>query len=374
MREAMLYHQTGVNEVVCDLCLHQCRIEPGGRGLCGVRENRSGTLYTLVYDHVAVIEVDPIEKKPFFHVQPGSMSLSVATVGCNLHCRYCQNHYLSQLTKGRNPRIVGEPLSPVEIVETALRHGCRSIAYTYTEPTIFFELVYDTARLAYARGLKNLLVTNGYMSPTAIRQLMPYVVGANVDLKGFDDAAYRWLSGGKLRPVLQCIQFMRALGMWVEVTTLIVPGHNDSDEELHTIAEYLASLSYSIPWHVTAFFPAYKMADCAPTPVETLQRAYTIGRHAGLHYVYCGNIQTSAGANTWCPHCRRLLIERAGMTVLANWIVHDQCPDCGTPIEGIQMSGPAIHHHLIDDTQQQPPRTMSAYNRGGDYGSTRINR
>jgi pyruvate formate lyase activating enzyme len=318
-----------------------------------VRENRDGTLYTLVYDHVAAIEVDPIEKKPLFHFQPGSTSLSVATVGCNLHCQYCQNHYLSQMPKGRNPRIIGEPITPEEIVETALTHRCRSIAYTYTEPTIFFELVYDTARLAYTRGLKNLLVTNGYMSPTMIRQLSPYVYGANVDLKGFDDQSYRRVCGAKLRPVLESIQFMHALGMWVEVTTMIVPGHNDSDEELQAIAEYLVSLSYNIPWHVTAFFPAYKMDDRAPTPVETVQRAYTIGRNAGLRYVYCGNIPGGTCNSTFCHKCRRRLIERSGLMVLANWIVNDKCPDCDTPIEGVEMSGNPPYKQFVDRMTRQ---------------------
>jgi pyruvate formate lyase activating enzyme len=338
MKEALLYRQLDSSEVVCDLCLHQCHIKPGRRGVCGVRVNSGGTLYTLVYDRVAAIHVDPIEKKPFFHFQPGSASLSLATIGCNMHCLYCQNHYLSQLPKEPQGRIVGEPLTPEEIVQTAQSHRCRSIAYTYTEPTVFFELAYDTARLAKAQGLKNLLVTNGYMSPAALRMIRPYIDGASVDLKGFKDRPYRRVCGARLRPVLESIQFMHELGLWVEVTTLVVPGHNDSDEELQRIAEFLASVSYDIPWHVSAFFPAYKMLDRPATSVETIHRAYSIGRNVGLHYVYCGNIPGSFCTSTYCHQCRTNLIERCGCTVLSNWIVNGRCPHCGASVAGVEMS------------------------------------
>lgn len=351
MKEAMLYHQLEAAEVVCDLCLHQCRIRSGRRGVCGVRVNSSGTLYTLVYDRVAAIQVDPIEKKPFFHFQPGSTSLSLATVGCNMHCLYCQNHHLSQMPKGPKGSIVGEPLTPEEIVRSAQSHRCRSIAYTYTEPTVFFELVYDTARLAQSQGLKNLLVTNGYMSPAAIRMIRPYIDGASVDLKGFKDRPYRRVCGARLRPVLQAIRFMHELGIWVEVTTLVVPGHNDSDEELRGMAEFLASISYNIPWHVSAFFPAYKMLDRPPTSVETLHRAYMIGRSAGLHYVYCGNIPGSFCNSTYCPQCRTQLIERSGFTVLANWLTNGRCPNCETLIAGVEMS----HHTARGEFRISPP-------------------
>lgn len=355
MKEAMLYRRLESSEVICELCLHQCRIKPGRRGICGVRMNAGGTLYTLVYDRVAAIQVDPIEKKPFFHFQPGSTSLSLATVGCNLRCFYCQNHHLSQLPKAPHGRIIGDSLKPQEIIRVALTHRCRSLAYTYTEPTVFFELVYDTARLARTHGLKNLLVTNGYMSPAALRLLCPYIDGANVDLKGFSDRAYRRVCGARLKPVLESIRFMRELGLWVEVTTLIVPGHNDSDEELQQIAEFLTSVSYDLPWHVSAFLPAYKMLDRPATSVETIHRAYAIGRSAGLHYVYCGNIPGSFCTSTYCPQCRATLIERCGFTVLSNRIEDGACPHCRTPIAGVEMSQSAVFHQKSDVSRMSLP-------------------
>jgi len=352
MREAMLYHKLDADEVICDLCIHRCRIRPGRRGICGVRVNEGGGLFTLVYDQVAAIEVDPVEKKPFFHFQPGSFSLSIATVGCNMRCLYCQNHYLSQRPKGRSGKIIGETITPEEIVRAAQTHRCHSIAYTYTEPTIFFELAYETARLAKAAGLKNLFVTNGYMTREAIELIRPYLDGASVDLKGFDDKHHRRVCGARLQPVLDNIQFLHQLGIWVEVTTLVVPGFNDSVEELGAIAETLASISYSIPWHVSAFFPAHKMSDRPATSVETIQRAYSIGRHAGLHNVYCGNIPGEFCTSTFCHQCRTKLIERFGFMVLANWIVDDRCPNCGSHVAGVEVSGQAassrrVEHNLI---------------------------
>ncbi|MBI3949137.1 MAG: AmmeMemoRadiSam system radical SAM enzyme [Acidobacteria bacterium] len=338
MKEAILYHRLDSNQVICDLCVHRCRIRPGRRGVCGVRVNKGGTLYTLVYDRVAALEVDPVEKKPFFHFQPGSLALSIAAVGCNMRCLYCQNHHLSQLPKGQGGKIIGDTITLEDIVKAAQIYRCRSIAYTYTEPTIFFELAYDTACLAKAQGLKNLFVTNGYMTQEALEMIRPYLDGASVDLKGFNDKHYRRVCGARLQPVLDNIRLMHEMGVWVEVTTLIVPGLNDSVEELHAIAEALASISYSIPWHVSGFFPAYKMSDRPPTPVETIQRAYTIGRNAGLHYVYCGNIPGDICTGTYCSRCRTKLIQRCGFTVVTNRIVSEKCPNCGTLVDGIEMS------------------------------------
>jgi pyruvate formate lyase activating enzyme len=338
MREAMLYHAIEGERVVCDLCAHRCRIRPGDAGICGVRVNQGGTLYTRVYDQVVALEVDPIEKKPFFHFLPGSWALSLATVGCNLQCLHCQNFYLSQMPRAKQGMTKGARVTPSEIVQSAKAHCCRSIAYTYTEPTVFFELAYDTARLAHAAGLKNLFVTNGYLTREAVLMVRPYLDAANIDLKGFDTGRYRRLCGARLEPVMSTIWLMHELGIWVEVTTLVIPGHNDSDEELSAIARFLASISPAIPWHVTAFFPAYKMVDREPTPVETLHRAYMIGRTAGLRYVYCGNVPGDPYESTACHRCQAPLIERAGLTMLANWVVRGRCPQCATAVDGVQLS------------------------------------
>ncbi|GBC76750.1 Choline trimethylamine-lyase activating enzyme [bacterium HR08] len=347
MREAMLYHKLTPQDVRCDLCWHRCRIGLGQRGRCGVRANVEGTLYTLVFDRVALLTIDPIERHAFFHFRPGTYALALATVGCNWRCRYCANYALSQMPKGPHGRLLGRRLSPEEIVKTALTHRCQNLIYTYTEPTVFFELVYETARLGAAHGLRNLIVTNGYLTPAALRMLRPYLDAAHVDVKGFDDRRHRQMCGVRRRPVFECLRRLKAMGVWVEVTTPIVPGHNDSDDELRAIAEFLASLSYSIPWHVTAFLPAYKMEDRLPAAFEAVQRAYMIGRSAGLYYVYCHDAPGSACASTFCPQCRTVLIERAGFTVLANRIARDRCPQCGRSVDGIEMNPvPLSLHHV----------------------------
>jgi pyruvate formate lyase activating enzyme len=338
MREAMLYSKLAPQDVRCALCWHRCRIPPGHRGRCGVRANVNGTLYTLVFDRVAVLSVDPVEKHAFFHFRPGTTALALATVGCNWRCLYCSNHVLSQMPKGPNGRILGRRLSPEDIVKTALTHRCQNLIYTYTEPTVFFELMYETARLGSALGLRNLVVTNGYLTPSALRMLRPFVDAVAVDVKGFDDRRHRRMCGARRRPVFECLRQLKDMGVWIEVTTPIIPGHNDSDEELRAIAEWLASLSYSIPWHVSAFLPAYKMKEHLPTALESIQRAYMIGRSVGLHYVYCRDLPGSACTSTFCPRCRTMLIERSGFILLANWILHNRCPHCGQLVDGVELN------------------------------------
>jgi pyruvate formate lyase activating enzyme len=310
---------------------------PAGReGICKVRENRAGFLYTRVYDRVISASIDPIEKKPLFHFLPGSKAFSIATAGCNFHCSYCQNWEISQL-----PRIAGivagEKLTPRQIVSLALEAGCKSVAYTYTEPTIFFELAYDTAKLAVAAGLKNIWVTNGYMTPEALRMIRPYLHAANIDLKGFDDKRYRRMCGAKLQPVLDSIRLTRELGIWLEVTTLVVPGHNNSDEELRQIALFLKSIDPRIPWHLSAFFPAYKMMEVEPTDRESLLGAWEIGKDAGLHHVYCGNLP-AIHEDTVCYRCNKTLIRRVGFNIESNQLAEDRCPFCHTAIEGVWNS------------------------------------
>jgi pyruvate formate lyase activating enzyme len=318
-------------------------------------------LYTLVYDKVVSRHVDPIEKKPLFHFGPGSTSYSIATVGCNMRCAFCQNWEISQLPKGRisgraplNPdapepicppieaaaqRIIGEHVTPQEIVDAAIRVGAQSIAYTYTEPTIFYELAYDTAVLAKARGLKNIFVTNGFIAEEALRQIATVLDGANVDLKFFKDESYRRISGARLQPILEAIQLYKALGVWVEVTTLLIPEVNDSDDELRQIAAFVQSVGPEVPWHVTQFYPAYKMLDRRPTPVATLRRARAIGFKAGLRYVYEGNVPGEGGEHTYCYACKALLIQRYGLFLLSNRIQQGKCPECGAAIDGVEMNG-----------------------------------
>ncbi len=317
--------------VHCLLCAHHCRIEPDERGLCGVRENRAGSLFTLVYGCPVSTAVDPIEKKPLFHFMPGTLTYSLATVGCNLTCAFCQNAEISQMPRDRG-RVVGTPLSPERVVKSAIEAGCGSVSFTYTEPTVFYEYARDCARLASASGLKNIFVTNGYMT----RQLLDDIDGdlhaANVDLKSFSDDFYRTLTGGRLRPVLDSIQRLWEMGVWVEVTTLLIAGKNDSLEELHSLAEFIASVSPDIPWHVSRFYPAYRMLDTPPTAVAAIERALRAGRDAGLRYVYGGNIAGHASESTLCPSCGTVVIERNGFRVLKNSVHDGRCPTCGKEI------------------------------------------
>lgn len=335
MKKALLYETKEGQKVVCNLCAHRCVIHPGLIGICGVRENRGGTLHTLVYDRVVSANIDPIEKKPLFHFLPGTGSFSIATVGCNFHCRFCQNWEISQMPKDRKGLVLGRKITPGAIVREALATGCASIAYTYTEPTVFFELAYDTAKLASSRGLKNIFVTNGYMTAEALEMIRPYLHAANVDLKGFDDRRYRRICGAKLEPVLETIRLMREMGIWIEVTTLVIPAHNDSDEELRQIASFLRSVGEEIPWHLSAFFPAYRMMDVAPTEPDSLERARRIGKDAGLRYVYCGNIPGNLHENTECYRCGETLIERWGFGVKWNAIKDGRCPFCEAAVDGV---------------------------------------
>lgn len=358
LHEAWFYERLPDNRARCTLCPHDCRIADGSRGACAVRYNDGGVLYTLVSDRIVASNLEPIEKKPFFHFKPGSLAYSIATVGCNQQCTFCQNWEIAEWPKERLPRrlrgdrgedrvplaaladrVPGHPRSPEAVVEAAIAAGVSSIAYTFTEPTIYFELAYDTAVAARARGLKNLFVTNGYISEPALRKIATVLDAANIDLKFFREASYRRISRAGLQPILDAIRLYHALGVWVEVTTLVIPGINDSDEELRHIAEFIRSVGPEVPWHVSQFYPAYKMVDRPETPVATLRRAREIGLGAGLRYVYEGNIPGQGHENTVCPACRTVLIERFGFAVRWNRIKDGRCPACETWIEGVEMDG-----------------------------------
>jgi pyruvate formate lyase activating enzyme len=334
MKEAMLYTSLEEGRVKCCLCSHRCIISLSKRGICGVRENRDGRLYTLVYGRAISLNVDPIEKKPLFHLFPGSTSFSIAAVGCNFHCLQCQNHEISQMPVNEG-RVEGRAIPPSQIVSLAKEHRCQSISYTYTEPTIYFEYAYETAAIASQEGIKNIFVSNGYMTEEALRAIQPYLNAANVDLKSFQEKFYKEVCGAKLKPVLENLKLMRQMGIWVEITTLVIPTLNDSDKEFEEIAQFIVSLGPEVPWHISAFYPTYKMTDLPRTPASSLHRAREIGMKAGLRYVYCGNIPGEEGEDTFCSHCGRRIVERMGFRVVKNEIVKGECSYCHSKIDGI---------------------------------------
>ena len=321
----------GGPDVHCFLCAHHCRVLPGERGLCGVRENRDGVLYTLVYGRPVSLAVDPIEKKPLFHFLPGSLSLSLATVGCNFTCAFCQNADISQMPRDQG-RITGRFVPPEQVVEAALRAGCLSISYTYTEPTVFYEYARDCARLAVQAGLKNVFVTNGYMTKETLGDIDGRLHAANVDLKSFSDEFYRTQAGARLKPVLDSIRRLWEMGVWLEVTTLLIPGLNDREAELRALTQFLASVSPDIPWHVSRFHPTYRLLDAVPTPVSSIERALRLGREAGLRYVYGGNVAGHSSESTVCPGCGESLIERRGFSLGRIDLKDGRCPRCGLEI------------------------------------------
>ncbi len=326
----------------CGVCAHRCLVRPGRHGICGVRENRDGQLVCLAYGGVAAAGLDPIEKKPLFHVDPGSFAYSIATVGCPFHCLFCQNWEIAQ-----GPRlgldVPVRPLSPAEVVTAARRSGASSVAYTYVEPTVFLEYALDTARLARADGLRNLFITDGYATPEAVDLLGQVIDAANVDLKSFDDAFYRRLCGARLVHVLEAIVAMRAAGIWLELTTLVIPGRNDSDAELRALTAWIVdTLGPLTPWHVSRFFPAHRMLDGPATPFDTLLRAADVGHEAGLKYVYVGNAPQLGLEDTSCVGCGALLIERRTYRTRSHLTAEGACPECGRPLEGVGLArGPA---------------------------------
>jgi pyruvate formate lyase activating enzyme len=350
MHEARHYKKLDDRAVLCGLCAQHCRIGSGQYGKCGVRKNIDGTLFTTVYGLLAAANADPIEKKPLYHFCPGQSAFSLATIGCNFRCTFCQNWNLSQASKGPGRSTDGghAPSGDVaagDLVRMALDEGCRIVAYTYSEPTIFYEWAYDVARDATQHGLYNVFVTNGYIAAEPLREIEPYLHGANVDLKAFDDHTYIDIMGARgLQPVLDTLKLMKKLDIWVEVTTLLVPTRNDSDGIIRDIARFISDeLGPETPWHISRFHPDYKDTDLPPTPINSLRRAYTIGREAGLRYVYVGNVHASAlgidTGSTQCHVCGEMLIERSGYQVVCNRLTKGAgCPSCGTEVAGVGMN------------------------------------
>ena len=320
----------GKESITCLLCRHYCKLKEGQVGVCGVNQNVGGSLKNLVYGHPAALNVDPIEKKPLYHMLPGSRVLSFGTVGCNFKCPFCQNWDISQ-TKSVNEET---EVTPEKMVALAKHYECSAIAYTYNEPTIFYPYAKDVGLLAKAEGMKNIFVSNGFETPEIIEDMACWVDAANIDLKSWDASYYKKVLKGGLDAVKDTLKRMVDAGIWVEVTTLIVPGDNDDDASLEAMAHFIAeSLGRHVPWHLSAFHPDYKMQEKEHTTIETLLRAKRIGEAAGLYYLYLGNVPIDS--TTYCPECHAALIERSGYCVVANRLKESHCPECGREIEGI---------------------------------------
>jgi len=333
MKEGYLYKKLRDKKAQCQTCAHYCVIKNGERGICGARENKNGKIYSLVYEKPCAINIDPIEKKPFFHFLPGTKSLSIATVGCNFSCQNCQNWAISQMPK-ISDKIIGDQIFPAEIVKLALKNNLSSISYTYTEPTIFLEYALDIMKLAKKAGLKNNWVTNGFLSKEALELVAQWLDAANVDLKGFTEDFYKKYCGGRLQPVLDTLKRMKEKNIWVEITTLIIPTLNDSEKVFHDIAKFIKNeLGLETPWHVSQFCGAisWKLQHLPDTPIETLKKAYEIGKKVGLKYVYTGNVPGLESEDTFCPKCNALVINRNGY-IIKRYDKNGKCPKCGENI------------------------------------------
>ena len=337
MKEALLYKKLKDRQVQCRNCGHYCVVSPGNRGLCGVRENINGKFYSLVYGKLAVYHIDPIEKKPLYHFLPGTLSLSVATVGCSFNCANCQNYDISQSPKPNRP-IQGQELSPEKLVDMAIKNNLPSISYTYTEPTVFLEYALDIMKLAKKKRIKNVWISNGFMSEKSTAAIIPYLDAANIDLKGFSDEFYAKNCGGGLQPVLRTLKQMKKAGVWVEVTTLAIPIISDSVEMFSGIAKFIKrDLGPETPWHISRFSGniSWKLNDIPDTPIETIERAYRLGKREGLKYVYSGNVPDIPSEDTFCPECAALAISRANYSI-HRYDKNGKCAKCGVSLNIIE--------------------------------------
>jgi pyruvate formate lyase activating enzyme len=333
MKEALYYKKLKQNTVNCKLCPTNCVIKPGNFGNCGARKNINGRLYSLVYGKPASIAVDPIEKKPLYHFLPGSYSLSIGTLGCNLHCLHCQNYDISQ---AKAEEFVTKDITPEDVIKAAKQKNCKSISYTYNEPTIFYEYALDTAKLAKKAGIRNIMVTNGYINKEPLKALYPYIDAANIDLKAIDEEFYINICKVKLKPVLEAIKEIKKLGTWIELTNLIIPGYNDKKEQIQKLVKWVKkSLGVTVPLHFSSFHPTYKLLDSIRTPDSTMLMAKEIAKKQGLKYVYLGNTSLQHGGTTFCPKCAKPVIERGWFQVQTNKIENNKCPYCKEKIDGV---------------------------------------
>jgi len=333
LKEALFYKKLDKKTVQCQLCPRRCVIPDGKRGYCAVRENRDGTLYTLVYAKPVAIHIDPIEKKPLFHFLPSTTAFSIATAGCNLKCKFCQNWEISQV---KPEEVQYFYIEPKDLIKKVKESGSPTIAYTYTEPTIFYEYMLETAKLAKEAGIKNVMHSSGYINEEPLRRLAKYLDAANIDLKGFSEDYYSKITDATLEPVLKSLKILREEGVHIEITNLILPGYNDDPDTIRKMCLWIKeNLGSDTPLHFSRFFPMYQLTSLSPTPVETLEKARRIALESGLKYVYIGNVGGHPAENTYCPRCKKLLIERRGYFVLQDNIENGKCKFCGEKIEGI---------------------------------------
>lgn len=333
LKEAMWYTKLNLKRVRCDLCPRKCVVDDRERGFCGVRENRNGTYYTLVYSNPCAVHVDPIEKKPFFHFLPATLSFSIATAGCNIECAYCQNWEISQRRPEQTDNVY---LPPAKVVQLAKHYGCKSIAFTYTEPVVFYEYMYDTAKLSRQAEIRALMVTNAFIEPKPMREACKVLDGVKVDLKAFSEEFYKKICRGQLKPVLKAIEVIKSAGVWLELVVLIVPELNDSPSEIKQMCNWVkANLGKDTPIHFSRFIPMYKLRNLPPTPVKTLERCYEVAKEVGLHYVYIGNVFGHPAESTYCPNCGSIVIQRLGYRTSVNGLKNGKCAKCKFAISGV---------------------------------------
>lgn len=331
--EARYYKKLTNNKIQCELCPWKCIVQPGRRGHCEVRENKNGTYYSLIYGLLAAYHNDPIEKKPFYHFLPGTTSFSLATAGCNVDCKFCQNWELAQR---RPEEIPGYKFSPKEIIDNAKKWDCKSIAYTYNEPTVFAEFIYDTALEGKKKDVRSVIVSNGFISRKPLSDLSTVLDGYKVDLKAFTEKYYRDVVGGRLAPVLDTLVYLKSQSVWTEIVYLTVPTLNDDMKKIQEMVKWILNeLGPDVPLHFSRFYPKYKLKNLPPTPVNTLERARKTALDGGLNYVYMGNIPGHEGENTNCPSCGKTLIRRMGYRIYKNNIVNAKCSFCGNDIPGV---------------------------------------
>jgi pyruvate formate lyase activating enzyme len=334
-KEALYYQKLDEKQkkVWCQLCPRGCTVSNGESGFCRARKNIDGKLYSLGYAEPCAIHIDPIEKKPFFNVLPKTLSLSIASAGCNLRCKFCQNWQISQVSPQET---ANKHNPPQDIVAAASKSGSRSIAYTYTEPTNFFEYMLDVGKIAKSKGMINVQHSNGYINPSPLKELCQYLDAVNIDLKGFSKSFYNKVCEAELEPVLETIKTIKSSGVWVEITNLIIPGHNDDIEMIKKMCEWIkTSVGVDVPVDFSRFYPMYKMTSVSPTPVSTLERARATALNAGLQYAYIGNVPGHPGENTYCPQCKKMIIKRSGYNILENQVKNGKCPACNGKIAGI---------------------------------------
>ncbi len=333
-RIASYWHKLKDNIVKCVLCPRRCVINVGQRGLCTVRINKDGTLYTLGYGNPVAVHIDPIEKKPFFNVMPGESAFSIAVAGCNMRCLFCQNWQISQ---AKPDEVTAYDMPPETIVSEAIKNNCKFIAYTYTEPTVFYEYMYDIARIARAKSVKNSMHTCGYINQEPLEELLKYMDAVNVDLKGFNEEFYQKMGAfAQLEPVLETIKTVKKAGVWLEITNLIIPTLNDDPKEIRSMCEWIKdNVGIDTPIHFSRFMPSFRLQNLPPTPVSKLEEAYGIAKEVGLNYVYIGNVPGHRGENTYCPKCKKIVVGRIGYRITENNIKDGKCKSCGERIAGI---------------------------------------